>query len=171
MGFLHVVRIAVAYKLVSIIGTEVHRYIKQKVYAKQTRNNSKNRWDYYLENELLKKYSKYLKSFGDIKLVPDFAVSGSIANIPRHVKIKVYKDDKVIATIDCENKPVIKKMFDSHYIDTEIVKFKVVTKNEDIGKANGNPMESTDERNNGEVEGDPSVLQRVSSIIGMSKRF
>ena len=52
-----------------------------------------------------------------------------------------------------------------------VVKFKVVTKNEDIGKANGNPVESTNERNNGEVEGDPSVLQRVSSIIGMSKRF
>mgnify|MGYP003116196759 CR=1 FL=1 len=170
MTFWHIIRIAAAYKLVSIVGTELHRYVKHKILRKQIKNNSLNRWDYYLENKLLKNYSKYFESLGEIKLVPDFDLVGSVANVPSKCKIKVYNDDgEHIALIECSNKPTIKKNFNNYYIDIEIVKFKFTPKNgTSERKRSKSLVGSTNERNNGTVEEDTQLNERISRIIKRS---
>ena len=171
MGFLGIVRIAIAYKLVSIVGTELHRYIKHKMFTKHTKNNSMNRWEYYLENKLLKNYAKYLESFGDVKLVPDFNVSGPVANVPNQCAIKVYDgDDKELATIECETKPVIKKSLNAHYIDIEIAKFKITPKNKNVEnrqKRNMAPINSDDSET---LTEDASIVKRVGNIIKNTRK-
>ena len=171
MSFLGIVRIAVAYKLVSIIGTELHRYIKHKMFSKRVKTNSMNRWEYYLEYKLLKGYTKYLESFGNVKLIPDFEISGPVSNVPNKCAINVYnEEDKLVATIECQNKPVIKKSFNSHYIDIEIVKFKVTPKNYKIEKRSTNIVEQTNKSNNYTIEENPSIVQRIGNIIKHTKR-
>jgi len=172
MTFWHIIRIAAAYKLVSIVGTEIHRYLKQKILRKQIKNNSLNRWDYYLENKLLKNYSKYFESLGDIKLVPDFDIVGSVANVPNKCKIKVYQNTgQLIANIECDNKPVIKKSFDNHYIDIEISKFKFTPINDKSGKkGNKDYLGSTNGQDYRSIEEDSLLATRVGSIIKRTKR-
>lgn len=171
MGFIGIVRIAVAYKLVSIIGTELHRYIKHKIFSKQIKNNSMNRWEYYLEHKLLKTYAKYLESFGEVKLIPDFEISGPVANVPSVCSIKVYNaNNKHVATIECKNKPVIKKSFNNHYIDIEIVKFKVTSKDDKIEKRSRNIVAQSNKSDNCTIKEDPSIIQRIGNIIKYSKR-
>ena len=171
MGFIGIIRIAVAYKLVSIIGTEVHRYIKRRMFTKHVKNNSMNRWEYYLEHKLLKNYAVYLESFGDVKLIPDFEVSGPVANVPSKCTIKVYSgDNKELATIECINKPVIKKNFNTHYIDVEIAKFKVIPKNVKIEKRSRNIVAQTNKSDSITIAEDTSIVQRIGNIIKNTKR-
>ena len=171
MGFLGIVRIAVAYKLVSIVGTEIHRYIKHKIFTKHTKNNSMNRWEYYLENKLLKNYAKYLESFGDVKLVPDFNVSGPVANVPNQCAIKVYDgDNKELATIEWENKPVIKKSFNNHFIDIEIAKFKITPKQKKVENRRKRNLASVDSDDSETSTEDASIVKRVSNIIKNTRR-
>tara|TARA_R110002167_G_scaffold48013_4_gene141921 strand:- start:1077 stop:1586 length:510 start_codon:yes stop_codon:yes gene_type:complete len=166
MGFLGIIRIAVAYKLVSILGTELHRYVKRRIYTNNVKNNSMNRWEYYLENKLLKNYSQFLESFGEIKLVPDFNVSGSISDVPNKCNIKVYDLDNIhIATIQCQNKAVIKKQFNTHYIDVEIAKFKVTPKDDKVEKRSRNIMAQTNKSNSITATEDTSIIKRISNII------
>lgn len=166
MGFLSIVRIAVAYKLVSILGTELHRYVKRRIYTNNVKNNSMNRWEYYLENKLLKNYSQFLESFGEIKLVPDFDVSGPVADVPNKCIIKVYNLDSLhIATIQCQNKAVIKKQFNSHYIDVEIAKFKVTPKDDKVEKRSRNIMAQTDKSDSNTATEDSSIVKRIGNII------
>lgn len=171
MGFMGIIRIAVAYKLVSIIGTEIHRYIKHKIFTKHTKNNSMNRWEYYLENKLLKNYAIYLESFGDVKLVPDFTVSGPVANVPSQCAIKVYDgDNKEVATIECQNRPVIKKSFNNHYIDIEIAKFKVTPKENKSESRTRSVVAKTNKSDSSAAAEDTSIVQRIGNIIKHSKR-
>ena len=151
MNLLNIVKIAAIYKIVAILGTEIHRYIKYRSFKHRVKNDSMSRWNYYLEYKLMPKVGHTLKKmYGDnLKMLPQFPVRGNISDIPVKTKIFIYgsETDLLLGTIFVINEITIKKSVGSTYIDINIVNCSIKSKNKcDERNQNGCNMVETFER-------------------------